>query len=185
MKPKTRYNIGLARKKGVRAGLCSASKLPLFYDLYCQTARRNGFEISNYRSFETLFSTSGYDRDKAEIVLLMATHGSDPLAAAIVAISEKGALFLHGASGNIKRNYMGSYALHWEAIQYAQARGCNVYDMGAVSPGPDPDDYFYGLFRFKSGFGGRIVHKIGTWDYPVKNDIYLAFRNWEASVTGS
>ena len=43
-----------------------------------------------------------------------------------------------------------------------------IYDMGAVSPGKPPDHAFYGLYRFKSGFGGRIVHRSGSWDYPLK-----------------
>ena len=47
-----------------------------------------------------------------------------------------------------------------------------------------PDHAFYGLYRFKSGFGGRIVHRSGSWDYPLKEDAYLRFRNWETLQGG-
>ncbi len=181
MKPKTRYNIGLAHRKGVRVSACSVEKLPVFYDLYRQTAQRNDFRMSKYRFFEALFSAHKKHRGNSEIFLLLATHGRDALAGAIIAISHKGALFLHGASADIKRNYMGSYALHWKAIQCARAYDCRVYDMGAVSPVADPQYTFYGLYLFKSGFGGRIVHNSGTWDFPVDENIYLAFRNWETT----
>jgi lipid II:glycine glycyltransferase (peptidoglycan interpeptide bridge formation enzyme) len=25
-----------------------------------------------------------------------------------------------------------------------------------------------GLYRFKTGFGGRIIHRPGSWDYPYR-----------------
>ena len=181
MKPKTRYNIGLAHRKGVRVSAFSVEKLPIFYDLYRQTAQRNGFQMSEYHFFEALFSAHKEHQGNSEIFLLMATHGRDVLAGAIIVISQNGALFLHGASANIKRNYMASYALHWKAIQYARAYNCRVYDMGAVSPVADSQFTFYGLYLFKSGFGGRVVHHSGTWDYPIDETAYLAFRNWETT----
>jgi lipid II:glycine glycyltransferase (peptidoglycan interpeptide bridge formation enzyme) len=34
-----------------------------------------------------------------------------------------------------------------------------------------------GLYRFKTGFGGRIVHRSGSWDYtyrPVRRKLFTA-----------
>jgi hypothetical protein len=42
MKPKTRYNIGLAQRKGVTIHEVNTDCLLDFYTLYCQTAIRNG-----------------------------------------------------------------------------------------------------------------------------------------------
>jgi lipid II:glycine glycyltransferase (peptidoglycan interpeptide bridge formation enzyme) len=52
--------------------------------------------------------------------------------------------------------------------------------MGAVSPGPDSGHPFYGMYRFKIGFGGKIVHRNGSWDYPLNMRGYMAFRNMES-----
>jgi lipid II:glycine glycyltransferase (peptidoglycan interpeptide bridge formation enzyme) len=179
MKPKTRYNIRLAERKGVRVQLAPVDKLPIFYQLYCQTAQRNGFHPSDYQYFSALFSEKGKQSSMPEIILLLATHQRDALAGAIIALSEKRALFLHGASSNHKREFMAPYAMHWKAILYAQARQCHSYDMGAISPSDDPGHSFYGMYRFKTGFGGRIVHNSGSWDYPISEDVYRNFRNWE------
>jgi len=179
MKPKTRYNIRLAERKGVRVQCVSADQLPVFYRLYGQTARRNGFHMSEYRYFSALFSTKEPHPEASEILLLLATHNREALAGAIVALSGQGALFLHGASANHRRELMAPYAMHWHAIRHARARQCRTYDMGAISPSNDPGHSFHGLYRFKTGFGGRIVHTSGSWDYPVKKDVYRAFRNWE------
>lgn len=180
MKAKTRYNIGLARRKGVAVTPASMDKLPMFYDLYRQTARRNGFPSCDYRHFAALFQAHAQKSDTSELHFLLARHDGNLLAGAIVAISGKNAIFLHGASSTANRTFMGSYALHWSAMQMARSRGCIRYDMGAVSPGAAPDHPFYGLFRFKTGFGGTIELRSGSWDYPVNEDAYNAYRNADA-----
>jgi lipid II:glycine glycyltransferase (peptidoglycan interpeptide bridge formation enzyme) len=180
MKAKTRYNIGLARRKGVTVTPASMDKLPTFYDLYCQTARRNGFPSCDYRHFAALFQAHAQKSDTSELHFLLAGHGCDLLAGAIVAVSGNNAVFLHGASATANRTFMGSYALHWAAMRLARSRGCTRYDMGAVSPGAAPDHPFYGLFRFKTGFGGTIELRSGSWDYPLNDDVYNAYRNADA-----
>ncbi|MFZ2634260.1 MAG: peptidoglycan bridge formation glycyltransferase FemA/FemB family protein [Desulfosalsimonadaceae bacterium] len=179
MRSKTRYNIKFAMRKGVHVSRASLDELPVFYELYLETAARNGFFITDYKYFSALFDSQRNGGDFSEIMLMMATHDQDILAGAIMTITGNKTFFLHGASSNLKRNHMGSYALHWQAIRYARSRQCLTYDMGAVSPAAFPDHPFFGLYRFKTGFGGQIVHKAGTWDYPIKDEAYRSFRNWE------
>lgn len=184
MKPKTRYNINLARRKGVEVHIAPVEKLPVFYRLYQETALRNGFPASEFRYFSALFSARERGQSDLEVVLLLATHNHVALAGAVIAISKTGAIFLHGGSSNEKRNYMGSYAMHWEAIRYARSRQCRTYDMGGVSPSKDPEHSFFGLYRFKTGFGGEILHRSGSWDYPLDQEAYMTFRNLETLQGG-
>jgi lipid II:glycine glycyltransferase (peptidoglycan interpeptide bridge formation enzyme) len=180
MKPKTRYNIRLAYKKGIKVFCASPVLLPAFYDLYRQTAKRNGFDICKYEHFAALFSAFTLMPDSCKILFLLAGHEDDLLAGAIIIISGQTATFLFGASADRKRNLMASYAIHWKAIQLARSKGCLLYDMGAVSPGNNPEHPFYGLYRFKTGFGGKIFHQSGSWDYPLNHENYIAFRKCEA-----
>lgn len=177
MKPKTRYNIGLARRKGVTISSASQAQLPAFYDLYCQTALRNCFPVCDYRHFSALFQAQVDNPRNSEILFLLAHRNQNLLAGAIIAISGKNAIYLYGASSSANRNLMGPYAVHWEAIVAARSRGCVRYDMGAVSPNMSSDHPFYGLYRFKTGFGGRIELRSGSWDFPLNEDAYHAFRN--------
>ncbi len=179
MKPKTRYNIRLAERKGVSVFFASIELLPVFYELYCQTAERNGFPMCGYEYFSALFSAPASDPESPERHFLLATHGDRFLAGAILTISERTATFLFGASSNEKRNLMASYAIQWAAMRLARAKGCLVYDMGAVAPAPDPDHPFYGMYRFKTGFGGKVIHRSGSWDYPLSERTYELFRNQE------
>ena len=179
MKSKTRYNIRLACKKGVNVFRASPALLPVFYDLYRQTAQRNRLHLCDYGHFSALFSGLSSSDKSCEILFLLACHENDLLAGAIFVISGRTATYLFGASSNRKRNLMASYAIHWKAIQVAQSKGCFSYDLGAVSPSKDPDHPFYGLYRFKTGFGGKIVHQTGSWDYPLDEKNYNFFRNCE------
>lgn len=180
MKSKTRYNIGLALRKGVRVFKAEASQLPLFCELYEETAVRNGFPNGDGQYFSALFSPENGEGGRPEAVLLLAAHGQDVLAGAIVTITGNYAYFLHGASSDRKRHLMASSALHWEGMRYARSRGCLIYDMGAVAPADFTGHPFYGLYRFKTGFGGRIVHRAGSWDFPLEDEAYSAFRNHES-----
>ena len=179
MKPKARYNIRLAERKGVRVSPAPRESLPVFYDLYRQTALRNKFPLCEYDHFSAVFSAHTSNFDPSECHLLLATDGHDFLAGSIVAISGRTATYLFGASSNENRNFMASYAIQWEAIKLARAKGCLVYDMGAVAPTDDPAHPFHGMYRFKTGFGGKIIHRSGSWDYPFRNDRYAHFRNLE------
>lgn len=179
MKPKTRYNIRLAWRKAVRVFNASMEMLPLFYKLHLQTAERNGFIPGTYRHFSALFSTIALHPSSSEILFLLAAKDQDILAGAIIAISGRQAVYLYGASANEHRNLMGPYALHWKAIKLVREKGCLTYDMGAVSSSPDPNHPFYGMYRFKAGFGGKTIHRNGTWDYPFDERGYTLFRNCE------
>ncbi len=184
MKPKTRYNIGLASRKGVRVEEASQKYLPRFYELYLQTAERNGFPVSGYEHFVALFHAHQNYSSHPEVLFLLAWHNHQLLAGAIVGISRGTAYYLYGASSNSHRNLMGSYALHWEAMRQARLRGCTSYDMGAVAPAEDPQHPFYGLYRFKTGFGGSIQIHSGSWDYPFSTDKYFAFKNADVLSRG-
>lgn len=179
MKPKTRYNIGLARRKGVVVELGGPESLADFHALYRQTASRNGFTPCSLRHFSAMFHGLLARPGHTELLFLLARHGADILAGAIVGIAEGAANFLYGASGNIKRNLMASSLMHWEAMLHAKRRGCRSYEMGAVSPSDDPTHPFHGLYRFKTGFGGRIEYRSGSWDYPLNHEAYRDFRTAE------
>ncbi len=184
MKPKTRYNIRLAQRKGVKVFCAAPDMLPVFYSLYRQTAERRNFPVCSYSHFSALFAPQASKQDSSEIRFLLSTHDNDILSGAIIVISGHRATYLFGASANDHRDLMGSYAIQWSAIQLARAEGCVSYDMGAVSPTADAGHPFYGLYRFKTGFGGDIIHRNGSWDYPLDVEAYSVFRNYESMTPG-
>jgi len=181
MKPKTRYNIRLAMRKGVQVRCGEQKDMPIWDSLYEQTTRRNRLRPHRKGSFDHLLSVS---RHREGVKLLIAEQEGRPLAAMFLAVSGPQAYYLYGASSTEHRELMAPYALQWEAMQQARALGCDSYDLFGVAPRPDPDHPLYGLYVFKSGFGGRLLHRQGAWDFPFDESAYASYRAREA-VSGS
>lgn len=179
MKPKTRYNIRLAERHGVNVELASVDWLPEFYALYKVTAERNRFAVHSYEHFAAMFGTPRTGPGAPSLAFLLAHHDDDILAGAIIALSGDRATYLFGASANEKRHMMAPYAVQWAAMRIARATGCTTYDLYGVAPSADEDHPWTGIRRFKSGFGGRLIHRAGSWDFPLNPDAYAQYRTFE------
>jgi lipid II:glycine glycyltransferase (peptidoglycan interpeptide bridge formation enzyme) len=179
MKNKWRYNIGLAEKKGVSVRRAGPEELPSFYRLYRETARRDGIAIHGISYYETLFEAAA---DSAvDIRLYLAEHEGEDISGVITLFRNAEAVYLYGASANHKRSLMAPYALQWRAMRDAKASGCAFYDLYGIPPDEDPSHPMAGLYRFKTGFGGTIVHRPGCWDYACKPLVTALYRTAEAA----
>jgi len=185
MKPKTRYNIGLSIRKGVTVRSVGAEYLPTWYKMYQETATRNNFYLHNIEYFHAVFLGKLSNQcEYTDVMLLLAEMDNYPLAAMFLVISGKRASYLYGASTSEHRNLMATYALQWKAMSIARERGCIEYDMFGVAPCPDPSHPLSGLYRFKTGFGGELFHRLGCWDYPIDIEKYEYFVALEKNSQG-
>ena len=122
---------------------------------------------------------------RSDAALILAEHEGDPLAGIMVFAAGKSAWYLYGASSNVKRNLMATYGVQWQAIQWAKARGCTVYDLWGI---PDEnestleaqfesrEDGLWGVYGFKRGWGGEVVRSAGAWDKVYNPLIYKAYQ---------
>ena len=185
MKPKTRYNIRLALRKGVEVKSMGIEGLQAWYVLYKETALRNGLYLNDYHYFHTMFASKMECADSdVNVQLLVAYHDQTPLAAMFLVLSAHRATYLYGASSNKLRNLMPTYALQWKAMQIAKENRCREYDMFGIAPNPNPAHPMYGLYKFKQGFGGEIYHQLGCWDYPIDAEKYSCFTACEMNMQG-
>lgn len=183
MKPKTRYNIGLSQRRGVEVTCLGMDFLETWYQLYTETADRNGLVLHDIEYFRAVLAARA-EGTSTEVLLLVASLEEIPLAAMFLVLSGNRASYLYGASAGNQRKVMATYALQWEAMNIARTRGCSQYDMFGVAPRPDPEHPMHGLYRFKTGFGGTLYHSLGCWDYPLDQDRYAAFLSQEFHQQG-
>ncbi len=182
MKSKTRYNIRLAGKKGVevrrieRTDYTVPPELHQWYELYRITEQRNNIALHSRRYYARLFELT----KSADCFLYMAYHQEDLLAGIIVVSRASKSWYLYGASSNVKRNLMPSYALQWRAILDLREKGCTLYDMFGIPPYAEKGHPMFGLYQFKTGFAGRIIHTPGAWDRPLMPILYSMYRMAEA-----
>ncbi len=181
MHPKTRYNIRLAERKGVTVREARPEELPLFYQLLQQTAARDRFAIHTLDYYR-----AAYERFVPHLARLwLAFYAEEPIAALMAFAWGERAWYFYGASGDRHREKMPAYALQWAAIRWAKARGCRWYDLWGI-PDEDPEvleaqfttrqDGLWGVYRFKRGFGGRVVRWVGAFDRVYFPHLYLLIR---------
>ena len=170
MKSKTRYNVRLAGRRGVTVREAGEADLPAFHALMGTTAERDEFGVHTPAYYEAAYRLFT-PRDHAR--LLLAEVEGKAVAALMVFALPPRSWYFYGASGNAHREKMPTYLLQWEAIRWAKSIGCTTYDLWGV---PDEDrkkleaeftqrgDGLWSVYRFKRGFGGRLVRSVGAWD---------------------
>ncbi len=183
MHKKCRYNIKLSLKKGVTIEQVAATdvkqSLQTWYKLYQDTAIRDGIALHSLNYYQSLFEHAATSTE-IELKLYLAQYDSQTLAGIIVINHGNTSTYLFGASGNEHRETMPTYALQWQAITDAKAAGYLHYDFYGIPPSKDDTAHpMHGLYRFKTGFGGTIVHTAGLLDLPLSPLIYTLYRSVE------
>ena len=179
MHQKWRYNIRLSQKKGVSVkkylgnSLNLSEKIDRFYELTKETNARDGNSSHAKEYYLDLIKASAEQlaqgNDVPQISLYIAEHEGEEIAAIMTLVSHDEAIYLYGASSNHKRNLMPNHLLQWTAIQDAKAYGSKYYDLYGMPPDGENENHpMHGLYMFKANFGGRIIHRIGSWDVPFK-----------------
>ncbi len=189
LKSKWRYNIRLAKRKEVVVREATPADLPAINALMQVTGARDGFAVHS----ADYYTAAYHLLVPQHAVFLLAEYAGQPLGAIVVAAVGQTAWYLWGASSDRERNRMPNYALQWAGIQWARQRGATIYDfwgipddIGKVALGISngdgsgtavddlpldlertPPGELWGVYRFKQGFGGKVVRYVGAWDLPI------------------
>ena len=166
MHPKTRYNINLAVKKGVKVIQDDKSGFEKFWNLLDQTSDRDKFRPHGRNYYKTMIELAD-----SPVKLFFAEYGGRPIATALVSFFGDTATYLHGGSADDDRNVMAPYLLQWQAIKLAKAGGQKYYDFHGVD-----EDKWPGVTRFKMGFGGFLVNYPGTFDLVYDQGWYSIYK---------
>jgi len=180
MKPKTRYNINLAQRKGVTVREGTAADLITVWQLFMETAGRNKIRLHSQSYYWQMWDhlSSKY------LKILIAEYQGVPLAGMFLTLFGDTATYLHGGSSRMSRGAgsgsagkeaMAPYMLHWEAIKMAKSLGLKQYNFGGVAGASDENHAWAGITRFKKGFGGFEILYPGSFDLiysPIWYNVY-------------
>jgi peptidoglycan pentaglycine glycine transferase (the first glycine) len=172
MKQKTRYNVRLAERKGVRVRMGSLDDLDLLYRLYAETSVRDGFVIRGldyYRDAWGRFMAAGLAQP------FVAEFEAEPVSALVIFRFARTAWYMYGMSRQAHRDKMPNHLLQWHAIRWAKSQGCTSYDFWGAPDELVDSDPLWGVWRFKEGFGGQLVRHIGAWDYAPSPLLYRLY----------
>lgn len=179
MHEKTRYNLRLAERKGLKFRWGSVADFDNFWQLLQSTAKREGFRThaaNHYKKLLELFGSESLDTTAIACRLGLVEFNEQLLAVSLVLVCNREATYLHGASSREHHELMAPYLLHGEAMHQLQQAGCKSYDFWGVQPKDGALKSWAGFSRFKLGWGGQYFEEPGTFDYPIKKFIYLVYR---------
>lgn len=172
MKSKTRYNIRLAKRRGVCVRQGDESDLSTFYRLYDETSQRDGFLI---RPAAYYLDVWGQFMRAGRAHLLLAQIEGEFTAGLILFHFGRTAWYMYGASSSRHRDLMPNHLLQWEAIRLAKNLDCTRYDMWGAPDHFNDSDPLWGVYRFKTGFGGETMRGLGAFDYVVSPQLYWVY----------
>jgi lipid II:glycine glycyltransferase (peptidoglycan interpeptide bridge formation enzyme) len=174
MKQKTRYNIRLSEKKGIKIKVSNNQQdLDILWDLIQETAERDGVSFHGRNYYKKMINTI----PKENLELLLASDRNDKIIGAVlISYFGKVAGYLHGASSGQHRNLMANYLLQWEAIKRAKKKGMEKYDFFGIAVKKNQKKWA-GITRFKKGFCPKCEPVIfpGCWDLvlsPMRYGVY-------------
>lgn len=171
---KTRYNIRLAVKKGVKIiDDSSEGGLETFLKLLKETTTRQAFYAHNDQYYRDLWKVM---KNSGMMKIFHAVYNDTVLVSWIIFIFNGRLYYPYGASSNLHREVMASNLMMWEVIKFGQENGAKSFDMwGALSPDPDPKNPWYGFHRFKEGYGGQLMKNFDTYDLVYNQTTYKIF----------
>jgi lipid II:glycine glycyltransferase (peptidoglycan interpeptide bridge formation enzyme) len=169
MKPKWRYNIRLAEKKGVETVQAGPDDFPEFYRVYKETGERDNFIVRPYDYCRLEWQMF---LDAAMASFWLARYEGQTLAGIMPFALGRRMWYFFGASSNLHRNLMPNHLLQWRAIQWGRSLGCTEYDMWGIPDVLEEGQPLWGVYLFKQGFGAEVVRWAGAHDQVLQPALY-------------
>lgn len=179
MHPKTRYNIRVAEKKGVKITEDNSNKAFTEYlKLTKETTTRQKFYAHSERYHQLMWETlKVLNPEGLTAHLFEAIYNNEILVAWIIFVLGDTLYYPYGASSSNYREVMASNLMMWEVIKFGKNLGLKKFDMwGALGLNPDTKDPWYGFHRFKEGYGGKLTEFIGSYDLVINRQMYFIYK---------
>ncbi len=176
MKKTWRYCVRLASRKDVtvRRGE-SLADIDTFYRILQTTSQRDTFMIYDKSFYEKLVELYGQSQN---VALFIAEYEGQALGAALLVKMGRWCWYMYGASSNEHRDRMPNHLLQWTAMRWAKEQGCWYYNFRGIPDVLEESQPMWGVYLFKSGFGGYAMRSLETHDLPYNPLLYRLYRSW-------
>jgi len=171
-KEKTRYNINLARRKGVEIKIFEKPDWDVFWRIIEETTQRQKVVIRSKKFFENF----GKAFDYTKFLTVFGAYYQGELIATLFTVGYRDkATYYYGGTSNSHRNTMANYLLQWEVIKYLKNRGVKYYDLWGIVDGTEHTKGWEGITRFKRGFRGKEVEYVGFYRKVCQPLLYFTY----------
>ncbi|MCK5461114.1 peptidoglycan bridge formation glycyltransferase FemA/FemB family protein [Candidatus Gracilibacteria bacterium] len=178
MKKTTRYEIRRQKKFNIEVLSGNTDKdLDIFWNLHTKTVQRQGFIPFPKDSTATQLKSF-----KKNCLIFNGKINQEFYSSAIIIFDKHTAYYQQGASKHCK--FPVSHAVLWEAIREAKKRGCKKFNFWGICDKDQITHPWYGLSKFKRGFGGKEENFLHCQDFPITFKYWINFyiekyRKWK------
>lgn len=171
---KTRYNIRLAQKHGVKIEIDNSDKaFDKYLKLTEETNKRQGFysHTPKYHKlmWKHLNKLAILNKQKPIANLLTATYKNEIITTWILFTYDGFLYYPYGASTDKYKEVMANNLMMWEAIKYGKKQGCKTFDLWGREEGK-------GFTKFKEGYNPKVIEFLGSWDIIINKPLYYLYR---------
>lgn len=171
---KTRYNIRLAQKHGVKVKIDNSDKaFEKYLELTSETNKRQGF-YSHTPKYHRLM----WKHLKGKVANLLVAkykpndagrNNVNEIVSTWILFNNKDFLYYpYGASTDKHKHVMANNLMMWEAIRFGKKLGLSTFDLWGREEGK-------GFTKFKEGYNPKVVEFIGSWDLVVNKPLYYLY----------
>jgi len=179
---KTRYNIRLAEKKGVKVSEDNSEKaFKQYLELTNETTKRQGFYAHTPEYHKNMWSVLHQspitNHQSLTAHLLVAKFENEILTTWVLFVFHDTLYYPYGASTQKHKNLMANNLVMWEAIRFGKKMGLKKFDLwGSLGPDANEKDSWYGFHKFKLGYNPRPVEFVGSYDLVIKSKVYKVYK---------
>jgi len=154
---KTRYNIKLAGRKGVR--VTQSKDIQEFTKFWRKNFEKKLFPVLSQQK-NILQLHKAFEKDSQ---ILIAKKDNIVIAVLLLLFYDKVAYYMYAATSNEGRKNFAPTLLTWEAILLAKKMNCKIFDFDGIYDERFPIKTWKGFTKFKKGFGGNEVRYPGCF----------------------
>lgn len=175
MKPKTRYNLNLARKKGVSVTISDDDKdFEIFLKLFFDTVKRQNYFGRDEKYYQQIWNTL---KPLGKVKIALSWYENKPLNAWMLFAHDGVIYYPYGGSSEENRDVMATYALVWGIVEWGKQNGFQWFDLwGTLGPNPVESSPQFGFHRFKVGFNGEMIEYLPAYHMVINVPMYYLFR---------
>ena len=174
MKPKHRYNLKLAEKKGVDVRIENSDKsFKTFLELYNKTIERQKYHGRDDKYLKIVWDTlKEFEKKDNSNLVYIATgyYNETPVISWMLFIDKDTIYYPYGGTSDEYKNVMAPYLLVWKIIKWGKERDLKYLDLFGIE-----EDTNEGYSRFKIGFGGIRIKYSDTLNLIISPLLFSIF----------
>ncbi len=170
---KTRYNIRLAEKHGVKVEIDNSDNaFEKYIELTDETNKRQGFYSHTPKYHKLMWKNLNQKpvaNGQQPIANLLTAKFNNEIVSTWILFNSDGFLYYpYGASTDKYKQVMANNLMMWEAIKFGKKLKLKTFDLWGREEGK-------GFTKFKEGYNPKVVEFIGSWDFVINKPLYILY----------